>query len=391
MLTRKSNLSTPILSILTLLLMLSSFTVSSQPNLIPAPPQVAASSYILMDAASGKVIVESNSDEQLPPASLTKMMTAYIVEYEAERGNISLSDSVLISVNAWKTGGSKMFIKEGTQVALEDLLRGIIIQSGNDASVAVAEHIAGSESAFADIMNQHAKLLGMQNSHFENATGLPHENHFASARDLAKLAKAIITEFPDQYSIYSEKYFTYNDIRQPNRNRLLWRDKSVDGLKTGHTDAAGYCLVSSAVRDGMRLISVVMGTKSEEARARETQKLLNYGFRYYESLPLYSSGVKLIDSQVWGGQLDKTDLGVASDVTLTIPKGQKEALVVSVDVDSVIKAPLNIGDVLGRVKVSYEGEILADQPLIALQQVEEAGFFKRIWDLIKLFFVQLFS
>nr|WP_232465375.1 D-alanyl-D-alanine carboxypeptidase family protein [Oleiphilus messinensis] len=371
--------------------MLSSFTVSSQPNLIPAPPQVAASSYILMDAASGKVIVESNSDEQLPPASLTKMMTAYIVEYEAERGNISLSDSVLISVNAWKTGGSKMFIKEGTQVALEDLLRGIIIQSGNDASVAVAEHIAGSESAFADIMNQHAKLLGMQNSHFENATGLPHENHFASARDLAKLAKAIITEFPDQYSIYSEKYFTYNDIRQPNRNRLLWRDKSVDGLKTGHTDAAGYCLVSSAVRDGMRLISVVMGTKSEEARARETQKLLNYGFRYYESLPLYSSGVKLIDSQVWGGQLDKTDLGVASDVTLTIPKGQKEALVVSVDVDSVIKAPLNIGDVLGRVKVSYEGEILADQPLIALQQVEEAGFFKRIWDLIKLFFVQLFS
>ncbi len=363
----------------------------ANPVLIPAPPQVNASSYILIDAASGKVLIEQNPDERLPPASLTKMMTAYIMEYEANRGNIALTDQALVSVKAWKTGGSKMFIKEGTQVSLMDLLRGIIIQSGNDASIAAAEHLAGSERAFADIMNQHAQILGMDNSQFMNATGLPDEGHYSSARDLALLARAIIYEFPEHYAIYQEKYFTYNKIKQPNRNRLLWRDKSVDGLKTGHTDAAGYCLVASAVRDDMRLISVVMGTRSEEARARETQKLLNYGFRYFESVSPFKSGQEITQSKVWGGTIEQLKLGVASDVFYTINKGQRDKVVTTIEVNPVVQAPVNMGDILGSVKITLEGGTLIEQPLVALEPAGEAGFFKRIWDMIVLFFVQLFS
>lgn len=362
-----------------------------QPALIPAPPQVAASSYVLMDADSGEVIIAHNEHEQLPPASLTKMMTAYIVEYEMAQGNVKASDEVLVSVKAWKTGGSKMFIKEGNRVDLMSLLRGIIIQSGNDASIAVAEHIAGSEGAFADIMNQHAKLLGMQNSHFMNATGLPSSEHYSSAHDLAILARAIIQDFPDQYKIYSEKYFTYNNIRQPNRNRLLWRDKSVDGLKTGHTDAAGYCLVASAKRDDMRLISVVMGTKGEEARARETQKLLNYGFRYYETHTLYNAGQQLQESRVWAGEQEQLKLGLPKNVVVTIPRGQKGKLEAQLDIDTVIKAPVLAGQEYGRLKVQLSGQELVNEPLIALESIEEAGFFKRLWDAIKLFFIGLFS
>lgn len=361
------------------------------PTLMPAPPQVNASSYILMDAASGKVLIEQNSDQRLPPASLTKMMTAYITEYETNRGNLSMNSEVLISVNAWRTGGSKMFIKEGNRVPLIDLLRGIIIQSGNDASIAVAEHIAGTELAFADIMNQHAKILGMENSHFRNATGLPDEDHYSSAHDLAILAKAIIYDFPESYALYKEKYFVWNGIKQPNRNRLLWRDSSVDGLKTGHTDAAGYCLVASAVRDNMRLISVVMGTQSEEARARETQKLLNYGFRFFESVTPYKSGQEITQSKIWGGTLEQLKLGVASDLVYTITRGQQDKVELSVEVNPVIQAPVNMGDVLGTIKVTMDGSTLAEQPLVALEPVAEAGFFKRIWDMVVLFFVQLFS
>nr|WP_285903086.1 D-alanyl-D-alanine carboxypeptidase family protein [Alkalimarinus sediminis] len=380
----------PLIFVFSALISISGYS-TAQPALIPAPPQIAAKSYILMDANSGEIIVEENSQEQLPPASLTKMMTAFIVEYEIAQGNIKPDDEVLVSVEAWRTGGSKMFIKEGTRVPLEDILKGIVIQSGNDASIAVAEHIAGSEGAFADIMNQHAQILGMQGSHFVNATGLPSDEHYSTAFDLARLARAIIQDFPDQYGLYAEKYFTYNNIRQPNRNRLLWRDKSVDGLKTGHTNAAGYCLVASAKRDDMRLISVVMGTTSEEARARETQKLLNYGFRYYETHELYKTGQVLLDSKVWAGQSDVLNLGVAKDVVVTIPRGQKGNLEAVLDVDSVIKAPVNTGEEFGRVKVTLNGELVVDEPLIALQPVEEGGFFKRIWDLIKLFFIGLFS
>lgn len=377
-------------SLFAVLMLVLSACLQAKPALIPSPPQVSAKSYILMDATSGEIIVEHNSSEQLPPASLTKMMTAYIVESEVAQGNINLFDEVPVSVKAWKTGGSKMFIKEGTKVLLEDLLKGVIIQSGNDASIALAEYVAGSEGAFADIMNQQAAVLGMRGSYFKNATGLPDEEHQSTAFDLAILARAIINDFPEQYALYSEKYFTYNNIRQPNRNRLLWRDKSVDGLKTGHTEAAGYCLVASAERDGMRLISVVMGTNSEDARARETQKLLNYGFRYYETHALYDAGHALTNARIWSGASDEVSMGVADQVVVTIPRGQKSELQAQMDIEPVIKAPLSVGDELGRLVVKLDDKIIVNEPLVALNSVEEGSFFKRIWDWIKLFFMSLF-
>ena len=365
--------------------------VMSQSVLIPSPPQIAGSSYVLMDAKSGRIIMEENSHERLPPASLTKMMTAYIVERELDEGRISMSDMVPISVKAWKTEGSRTFVKEGTQVAVEDLLRGVIIQSGNDASVALAEFVAGSEGAFVDIMNQQAQLLGMKDTHFENATGLPSPDHFSTAYDLAILARAIINDYPENYPIYAEKHFTYNNIRQPNRNSLLWRENSVDGLKTGHTEEAGYCLGASAKRNDARLIAVVMGTGSAESRSQEVQKMLNYGFRYYESERLFRAGQELIEARVWGGQADEVSIGMAEDVYVTIPRGSRDSLESTVDLDSVIKAPIKVGDELGQVKVSYNGDVLVDQPVLALTDVPEGGFFKRIWDAIKLFFVQLFQ
>lgn len=380
-----------LIQIITLSIIFGSAIVAAKPALIPAPPQVGASSYVLMDATTGEIIVQKNSGESLPPASLTKMMTAYIVESEIASGDVNLHDEVPISVKAWRTGGSKMFIKEGTTVVLEDLLKGVIIQSGNDASIALAEHLAGSEDAFADIMNQQAVQLGMTGSHFLNATGLPSEGHVSTAFDMAILARAIIKDYPEQYAIYKDKYFTYNNIRQPNRNRLLWRDKSVDGLKTGHTDEAGYCLVASAKRGEMRLISVVMGTASEDARVKETQKLLNYGFRYYETTPLYDAGEVLTDSVVWGGESDVVNLGLAEQVVVTIPRGHKTELKAQLEIDPTIKAPLFLGDRLGRLLVELDGETVVDEQIVALQDVPEGGFFKRIWDMIKLFFTGLFS
>lgn len=377
------------------LILMSSVVFNSEalakPALIPAPPQVSASSYILMDATSGEVIVEHESYVQLPPASLTKMMTAYIVENEISQGNINLYDEVPISIKAWKTGGSKMFIKEGSKVILEDLLKGVIIQSGNDASIALAEYVAGSEDAFADVMNQQAVLLGMTNSSFMNATGLPDENHYSTAADLANLALAIINDFPDQYPLYSEKYFTYNNIRQPNRNRLLWRDKSVDGLKTGHTEEAGFCLVASAKRNNMRLISVVMGTSSENARAKETQKLLNYGFRYYQTHTLYTAGQSLSENKVWGGALDLVQLGLAKEVVVTIPRGHKDELDAEIVINQIIEAPVNVGQEFGRLVVKLDNKVIVDEPLVALEPVPEGGLFKRLWDMIKLFFIGLFA
>ncbi|GAA3945520.1 D-alanyl-D-alanine carboxypeptidase family protein [Allohahella marinimesophila] len=359
--------------------------------IIPAAPQVAATAYVLMDARTGVVIAEKNADERLPPASLTKMMTSYVLDYEVARGNVGFDDEVPISVRAWKTGGSKMFIQEGTRVRLEDLLRGIIIQSGNDASVAVAEYLAGSEQAFATIMNGHAQRLGMQNTQFSNATGLPSPDNYSTAFDLALLAQAIVYDFPQQYPIYSEKHFTYNKIRQPNRNLLLWRDKSIDGLKTGHTEEAGYCLVASAVRDEMRLITVVLGAKSQESRAQETMKLMNYGFRFFETLPLYQAGAKLVDSKIFMGVEDLVALGTGEAVTLTIPKGQKAALDIKLDIDESITAPITKGQVLGSLVVSLEDNVLAKRPVVALQDVAEAGIFKRLWHTIWLFVTGLFD
>ncbi|MFT6350980.1 D-alanyl-D-alanine carboxypeptidase family protein [Neptuniibacter pectenicola] len=358
-------------------------------SLIPAEPQIAATAYLVIDADTGKIIAAKNENERFAPASLTKMMTAYILEYELNKGNVSTEDLVLISEKAWRTQGSRMFIREGTQVRLGDLMKGIVIQSGNDASVAAAEHIAGSEAAFADLMNQHAKLLGMRNTNFMNATGLPAEGHESSAFDLALLAKAIIQDFPEHYGIYSEKYFTYNKIRQPNRNKLLWRDKTVDGLKTGHTDAAGYCLVASAKRDGMRLISVVLGTSDEEARARESQKLLSYAFRYYRTHQLYKSNVVLNTTKVWSGTQDQLRMGIAESLSVTIPRGQADKLQATMDVDRVVTAPIAQGQELGKVRVTLDGELVTEVPLVAMEAIPEAGLLKRIWHAILLFFTSL--
>lgn len=361
------------------------------PNIIPQPPVLAASSYILIDANSGEVLVENNADEILPPASLTKMMTSFIVTEELDYGNIKEDDLTRISVKAWKAEGSRMFIREGTYVSVIDLLRGVIIQSGNDASIALAEHISGTEEAFVDVMNQYAASLGMVNTRFENATGLPAKGHASTARDMANLAKHIITDHKSYYPIYKEKDFTYNNIPQQNRNRLLFWDPRVDGLKTGHTEEAGFCLVSSATEGEMRLISVVMGASSDRARARESQKLLTYGFRYYESHKLYEAQETLQTQRVWLGQEDEIALGVKDSAYITIPRGQKGNLDVKYSINDVIKAPIAKGVDYGRMTVSLGDKVLMDKPMIALNDVEEAGFFSRILDYIKLFFYSLFS
>ena len=284
-----------------------------------------------------------------------------------------------------------MVIQVNTQVSVGDLLHGIIIQSGNDASVAMAEHIAGSEEAFADLMNATAQRLGMTNTHFMNATGLPHEEHYSSAADMAKLARAIIHEDPAHYNIYAQKEFFWNNIKQPNRNLLLWRDKTVDGLKTGHTEEAGYCLVASALRDGMRLISVVFGTNSEQARAAETQKLLTYGFRFFETRTFYQKGVELAKSRVWKGQQDQVSAGLAEDLTLTLPRGQMDKLEASLTFNPELTAPIQQGDVVGKVEVKHDGQVMQTTDLIALETVEEGGLFSRLWDSIQLFFFNLFN
>ncbi|UZJ46239.1 D-alanyl-D-alanine carboxypeptidase family protein [Marinimicrobium sp. C6131] len=372
-------------------LMLLTLAVQAQQVIIPAPPSLAASAYLLMDADTGTILVEHEADMVLPPASLTKMMTSYIVSEEIEQGRISEDDMVNISVKAWRKGGSKMFVREGTQVRLEDLKRGVIIQSGNDASIALAEHVAGSEEGFVDIMNQTAAKLGMTNTHFENSTGWPAEGHLTTARDMAILARAVIKDHPDHYAMYSEKYFSYNGINQANRNRLLFRDETVDGLKTGHTEEAGYCLVASAVRRDMRLISVVMGTRSEDARAAETEKLLAYGFRYYQTQSIYDAGDELQRNRVWYGQQEEVVLGVAEDIRLTIPRGAEDALEAQMHIDETIKAPIAAGDELGNLTIDLNGERLVDVPLVALEPVEEAGFFQRLIDAIKLFFLKIFG
>ena len=372
------------------------FAQVSLAAIVPAPPQLAAKSYLLMDARSGEIIVRNNEHLQLPPASLTKMLTAYIVEEELAKGRLTLKDTSRISEKAWKMGGSKMFIKVDTDVSIEDLLRGVIIQSGNDASVALAEHVAGSEEVFADVMNQYAGRLGMENSSFVNATGWPAKGHLTTAHDMAILARAIIYDHPEFYPIYAEKHFTYpktgnNKIKQSNRNRLLWRDPSVDGLKTGHTEEAGYCLVSSAKQEDMRLIAVVMGAASDEARAQESQKLLTYGFRYFQSRELYKAATSLSEARVWAGAADKLDLGLAEDLVLTIPRGDENKLNAALNIEPVIEAPIKTGDVLGNLVVTLNNEVLVEKPLVALHDVEQAGFFSRMTDYVSLFFYNLFN
>lgn len=346
---------------------------------LPSPPTVDATGYILINAANGHTLAEYNADEPLPPASLTKVMTDYVAAYEIDQGRLTLSESLPVSVKAWRMGGSRMFIQEGTQVNVEEIIKGIVVQSGNDAAVALAEHIAGSEDAFADIMNQHANSLGMRNSNFANATGWPHPDQYSSPRDMAILTQALIKNYPDNYAYYKEKYFTYNGIRQPNRNLLLWQDKSVDGVKTGHTDEAGYSLISSAERDGMRLISVVMGAKSEQARATESQKLLSYGFRNFENYSPFNEGATVAEVEVWLGNKNRASLGLAEPLHLTVPKGKRDALVLEVDIDKHLRAPFEAGDPLGTLQVKLDGELLAEAPLVAQHSVEKASIFKRLW------------
>lgn len=360
-------------------------------NMIPSPPSLAASSWMLMDADTGEVLVSHNADERLPPASLTKLMTAYLVEHELDRGDIDRDDQVLVSEKAWRTGGSRMFIQEGSLVSVSQLLKGVIIQSGNDASVALAEHIAGGESAFADLMNQQADRMGMENSHFVNATGLPDENHYSSAHDMAQLASHIINDYPEQYKLYAEKEYTYNDIRQPNRNRLLWRDSSVDGLKTGHTEAAGYCLVASAKRDDMRLISVVMGADSDEARAQESQKLLSYGFRFFETMELYPQGAVLATPRIWGGEKNNLRLGVDREVSMTVPRGRGEEMAARLNLPSSIDAPVEAGERLGTLEIKLGDEVIGERPLVALESIEQGGIFKRLLDTVRRFISGLFD
>ena len=362
--------------------------LAGQPEAAPvaSPPRIAATGHLLMDFHSGKVLAENNADKRLEPASLTKIMTAYTVFKELEAGNIGLNDMVLVSKKAWKTPGSRMFIEVGKRVSVDDLIHGMIIASGNDACVALAEHIAGSEEAFAILMNKHAVELGMENTHFVNVTGLPDPDHYTTPEDILKVTRAVIAEFPQFYPLYSIREFTYNGITQKNRNRLLWRDPSVDGVKTGHTEAAGYCLVTSAKRENMRLMSVVMGTKSDEARARESQTLLNYGFRFYQTHRLYNRGASLKTVRVWKGEVENLDLGVEEDLYVTIPRGSYDKLKARVEIRDSIMAPVRQGQQLGTITLEHDGELIRKIPLVALRSVREGGFFHNMVDSMLMIF-----
>lgn len=364
-------------------------------GLVPSPPAINADSYLLIDFDTGEVLVEHNADVQLPPASLTKLMTAYILAQEVELGRLSLDDLVPVSRNAWSqnpvfNGSSLMWIEPGKPVTVAELERGIVISSGNDATVAIAEHIAGSDAAFVDLMNRYAEDMGLTGTHFENSHGLPHPDHLATARDLAATAVAAIRDHPERYAVYKEQSYTYNDITQYNRNHLLREDASVDGLKTGYTSVAGYGLVASAKRDDMRLVSVVMGSSSTASRKSETRSLLNYGFRFYETIRPLVDQETLNVSRVWKGQVKEASLGVITGPVLTLPRSSAD-ITPLVEVDGPLVAPLQVGDVVGRVVLTRAGESFAEVPLEVLVAVEPAGFFARLWDALLLWFQQLLA
>lgn len=352
----------------------------------PAPPIIGAKSYLVVDTSSGFEIASLNADERLAPASLTKLMSAYAIFRALNEQQVSLDDQVTVSENAWRTPGSRMFIEVGSRVSVQDLLLGMIVQSGNDASVALAEHVAGSEAVFAEVMNQYAKGLGMHTSSFRNATGLPDENHYSTARDIATLARAIVTEFPDYYQWYSVKEFAYNDIKQNNRNSLLWRDPSVDGMKTGHTDDAGYCLVSSAERDGMRIVSVVLGTASAKSRVDGSQALLNFGFRFFETRLLYKAGETVANAKIWKAEHEFSTLGVQSDLYITVPRGSFDNVDSILNMPAVLLAPVAEGQPLAELQVSLNGTELVNEPLRALQDNPSGTLWQRTRDGVQLWF-----
>jgi len=363
-----------------------SVNAAASSDLIPAPPNIHARAYLLMDYHSGKILTALDKDKREEPASLTKLMTSYVIMSELKAGTIKMDDKVLISEKAWRMGGSRMFVEVNKRVPLDKLLLGMIVDSGNDATVALAEHTAGSEDSFVTLMNKYAEQLGMTHTHFANATGWPNPNHYTTASDLAILTRALIKDFPDHYDLYKVKQFTYNKIPQFNRNRLLWLDDRVDGVKTGHTESAGYCLVASAQKDDMRLISVVLGTASENARETESRKLLNYGFHFYETFKLHAALDPLTQMRVWKGEKQEVPLGLAKSLYITTPRGRRNLIKAQMTVDSTIVAPIVKGHEYGRVDVKLGDEVIAERPLIALEDVPEGGFWRRTVDNIKLLF-----
>jgi D-alanyl-D-alanine carboxypeptidase (penicillin-binding protein 5/6) len=385
------------LSVVLVMLLSSLSSLSISQSLRPAEPEIAAKAWILIDANTGKVILEKNADQRLPPASLAKMMTTYLVSNEIAQQRLREDTEVLISDNAWELGGAKtdgstMFLSPRSKVSVIDLMHGVIIQSGNDAAIALAEQVAGGEYAFADLMNQQAELLGMNNTQYMNSTGLPAEGMYTSAKDLSLMAQAIISDHPEYYKIYAKKYFQHNNINQPNRNRLLWRDKSVDGLKTGYTKEAGYCLVSSAVRRDMRLIAVVLGAQNVESRARESQRLLSYGFRYFDTQTVYAAGeIIKANAKLWYGAEQFLNLTIADDVALTFPRGSEKNLEASITLNEVIKAPISAGQILGELSISLDSELLSTVPLIAEKDISQSSIFSRLLDWVILFFTDLLS
>lgn len=398
--TSMTKFSTRFIALITVLLLSSLvfanpvIPIPTQPQqaaFTPSAPNIDATGYILMDANSGKVLAEKDSNNRMPPASLTKLMSLYIISGAIKSGQIHLDDKVRISTKAWKTEGSRMFVKVGDEVPVRELLQGIIVASGNDATVALAEYVAGTEEAFTAMMNQQAKLLGMNNSHFMDSTGLPNKDHYSTARDLAVLTQAYIQHFPEDYSYYSEKWFTYNGIKQPNRNRLLWRYQYADGLKTGHTNEAGYCLVGSAKKDGMRLISVVLGEPNDQARTEDSIRLLTYGFRFYETHKLYSASTPLVQARVWQGDRSEVPLGITEDLYITIPAGQFKKLTASLDLDNPLKAPIVKGQVYGKLNITLNNQTILTKPLIALEGSERGGFLRRATDTVKFNLHKFFS
>lgn len=357
---------------------------TSRPLVTPPPPNIDAKAYILIDADSGVVLGAKNPDARLAPASLTKIMTSYIIAAALKANRVHLTDQVPITEKAWRMGGSKTFIKVGSTVPANDLIQGIIVQSGNDACVAMAELIGGTEDAFADLMNQQASILGMRNTHFTDSTGMPNANHYTTPRDMGTLARALIRDFPSEYQWYSQKWFIFNNIRQPNRNRLLWRDSSVDGIKTGHTDDAGFCLVASAKRNNMRLISVIMGAPSDNARTEESQALLNYGFHFFETHSLYGVGTPIDYARVWFGQSKKIPVGPAHGLTVTVPVGQFNNIQMEKMFDMNLRAPVEKGQVVGSISLSLNNKLLLKEPLYALQEDPKAGFFSQIAEYVRL-------
>jgi D-alanyl-D-alanine carboxypeptidase (penicillin-binding protein 5/6) len=368
-------------------LVLFASTLAAAPLPVPSAPQVGARSWLLQDMHSGRVLAEKEIDSPVEPASITKIMTVYAVLHEIRAGNLKLADQVTVSERAWRMEGSRMFIEVGKQVDVEALLKGVIIQSGNDASVALAEHVAGDEPTFAALMNRHAARLGMSGSHFVNSTGLPDPQHVTTARDIAIISRALITEFPEYYAWFAEREMTFNGIRQHNRNRLLWRDASVDGIKTGHTESAGYCLASTAERDGMRLIAVVLGADSEQARAEQSLSLLNYGFRFFETHRLYQAGETVTEVRLWKGAQASLPLGLAGgDLWVTVPRGRYNQLQPGMEVERQIVAPVTQGQEYGTLAVRLGDELVAEAPLVALQQVASGSLWQQLGDTVRLWF-----